>query len=297
GEIDFLVIIPKLGILAIEIKAHLQIRVEDGVWFLGKTDINGSRSPFLQLNETMFSLQKYISDHYAPLKNIPIFPLVIFTHCEINPESVEVSKNGFASCKEFRGSQLSELLKKKIVQAREELSKKKSAHWLMSNPDRPDEKDISKLITLLRPNVEPSHQVGNHSSIIEKELLKFTTEQYEALDSLADNPCVLFNGAAGTGKTFIAIESAIRSANEGKKVLFVCMNKLLGELLKRQLKDISNITVSTLHALMKSYDSGEVKDHKSYWESEFPQLACTNIINKSEDSSYDLLVIDEGQDI
>lgn len=36
GEIDFLAIIPNLGMIAIEIKAHREIKVEDGVWFLGK---------------------------------------------------------------------------------------------------------------------------------------------------------------------------------------------------------------------------------------------------------------------
>ncbi|MCP0910762.1 nuclease-related domain-containing protein [Acinetobacter pseudolwoffii] len=58
GEIDFLVIIPKLGMLAIEIKAHRKIKIEDGIWYLGSNDINGSRSPFIQLKDSMFSLQK-----------------------------------------------------------------------------------------------------------------------------------------------------------------------------------------------------------------------------------------------
>ncbi|MFW3963819.1 NERD domain-containing protein [Acinetobacter radioresistens] len=300
GEIDFLVIIPKLGMIAIEIKAHREIRIEDGIWFLGRSDQSGSRNPFVQLKDTMFSLQKYISNNNVLLKEIPIFPLVIFTHCEVTLESVEVDRTSYASSKEFRSGQLSELLKKKISLAREELLKKNSAQWLRYNPDRPDEKDISNLIKLLRPNLELSHQVANHSETIEKELLKFTAEQFDALDSLADHSCVLFSGPAGTGKTFIAIESAIRAAKEGSKVLFICMNKLLNEHLKKQLNGYANITVSTLHALLKSYDpktSPSIEDQDNYWNNELPQLAYSNIINKSEDGSYDLLIIDEAQDI
>ena len=300
GEIDFLVIIPKLGMIAIEIKAHREIRIEDGIWFLGRSDQSGSRNPFVQLKDTMFSLQKYISNNNVLLKEIPIFPLVIFTHCEVTLESVEVDRTSYASSKEFRSGQLSELLKKKISLAREELLKKNSAQWLRYNPDRPDEKDISNLIKLLRPNLELSHQVANHSETIEKELLKFTAEQFDALDSLADHSCVLFSGPAGTGKTFIAIESAIRAAKEGSKVLFICMNKLLSEHLKKQLNGYANITVSTLHALLKSYDpktSPSIEDQYNYWNNELPQLAYSNIINKSEDGSYDLLIIDEAQDI
>ncbi len=300
GEIDFLVIIPRLGMLAIEIKAHHQIKIEDGVWFLGRSAKSGSRSPFVQLKDSKFSLEKYIADHNALLKEIPIFPLVIFTHYEGILESVEVDRTNYASSKEFRGSKLSELLIKKISLAREELLKKNSVQWFRSNPDRPDEKDISNLIRLLRPNVELCHQVGYHSSTIEKELLRFTTEQYDALDSLADHSCVLFSGPAGTGKTFIAMESAIRAAKEGKKVLFICMNKLLSEQLKKNLNSFNNITVSTLHALLRTYDpkaSSDIENHENYWSNELPQLAYSSIINNSEDGTFDLLVIDEAQDI
>lgn len=300
GEIDFLVIIPKVGILAIEIKAHREIRIEDGIWFLGRSDLRGSKNPFVQLKDTMFSLQKYIADHNTLLKEIPIFPLVLFTHSEITLESIEIDRASYASSREFRTGKLSELLKKKISIARDELLKKNSAQWLRSNPDRPNEKDILDLIRLLRPNIELSHQTFNHSETIQKELLKFTTEQFDALDSLADHSCVLFNGPAGTGKTFIAIESAIRAAKEGCKVLFICMNKLLCEHLKKQLHRYSNITVSTFHALIKAYDPQthpDNEDQVGYWSNKLPQLAYSNIINKSEDGSYDLLIIDEAQDI
>lgn len=81
------------------------------------------------------------------------------------------------------------------------------------------------MIRLLRPNIELSNQVINHSKIIQEELLKFTVEQFDALDSLANRPCILFSGPAGTGKTFIAMESAIRAAKEGHKVLFICQRQ------------------------------------------------------------------------
>ncbi|MFD1437817.1 ATP-binding domain-containing protein [Acinetobacter sp. ANC 4282] len=299
GELDFIVIIPKLGILAIEIKSHLEIKVEDGVWHLGRTDKNGSISPFVQLNKTLFSLKNYITDQNIEFRDIPIFPLVIFTHCEFHPVSIEVHKNSYVSCKEFRNTRLSELLKNRIKKFREEISRKNNLSWLVES-NRPDSNDMVRLIKILRPNIEPSIQLESNSSIIEKELFKFTSEQYEALDSLADHPCVLFNGAPGTGKTFIAVESAIRAAREGKKVLFVCMNKLLGDFLKNKLESWASIKVSTLHSLMRGYDFdvNTLNDNdEKYWNHLLPQIAYTNIINKSQDESYDLLIVDEAQDI
>ena len=300
GEIDFLAIIPNLGMIAIEIKAHREIKVEDGVWFLGKGDRSGSRSPFIQIKDSMFSLQKYIADNNILLKEIPIFPLVIFTHYELTLESVEFDRINYASSQEFRSGKLSDLLKKKIILAREAWFKKNSTQWLRANPDRPDKSDILNLIRLLRPNIELSNQVINHSKIIQEELLKFTVEQFDALDSLADHPCILFSGPAGTGKTFIAMESAIRAAKEGHKVLFICMNKLLSEQIKNQLNDYTNITVLTLHALLKSYAPQvnlDIERKEYYWNNELPQVAYSNISNKSGDIAYDLLIVDEAQDI
>ncbi|WP_061875646.1 nuclease-related domain-containing DEAD/DEAH box helicase [Acinetobacter lactucae] len=300
GELDFIVIIPQLGILVIEVKAHRNIKFENGIWYLGKHDIKGSLSPFVQLNKAMFSLQKYIANSDPYLKTIPIFPLVIFTHCEIQPKSIEINKNNFISCKEYRESKLSKLLEARIKKYREEASNKESLSWLSLNSTRPNSSDISRLIKVLRPNIEPIMLAESYSSIIEKELIKFTSEQYDAIDSLADHSCVLFSGAPGTGKTFIAIESAIRSAKEGKKILFVCMNKLLGDFLKRRLLDWHNITVNTFHALIRSYDFDTYlmdENNSNYWTEILPEIAYTKILENSLDSKYDLLIVDEAQDI
>lgn len=54
------------------------------------------------------------------------------------------------------------------------------------------------------------------------------------LNFLEEQKSVLINGAAGTGKTLIAVERAIRFANQGQKVLFLCYNKYLKEELKKK---------------------------------------------------------------
>ncbi|HBI8870492.1 NERD domain-containing protein [Acinetobacter baumannii] len=300
GELDFLVIIPQYGILAIEIKAHRTIKFQDGIWYLGKNDINGSLSPFVQLNTAMFSVQKFIANNDPYLKTIPIFPLVIFTHCEIQPKSIEINRNNFISCKEYRENKLSTLLEARIKKYREEAFNKESLKWLSLNSNRPNASDILRLIKILRPNIEPIMLAESYNSIIDKELLKFTSEQYDAIDSLADHSRVLFSGAPGTGKTFIAIESAIRAAKEGKEILFVCMNKLLGDFLKRKLISWKNINITTFHALMKSYNINNYtidENDNKYWTETLPEIAYTRILEKSLDSIYDLLIVDEAQDI
>ena len=52
-------------------------------------------------------------------------------------------------------------------------------------------------------------------------------EQYKLLDFLEDQDTAVINGAAGTGKTMLAIEKARRHSIEGEKVLFLCYNRML----------------------------------------------------------------------
>lgn len=85
---------------------------------------------------------------------------------------------------------------------------------------------------------DPSCQVFP-SEFIEDDIreIKFNrllNEQKNVLNFLEEQKSVLINGAAGTGKTLIAVERAIRFANQGQKVLFLCYNKYLKEELKKK---------------------------------------------------------------
>ena len=64
-----------------------------------------------------------------------------------------------------------------------------------------------------------------------------TEEQYAALDIVEDNPRCLFRGAAGTGKTMLALEAARRAARTGQRTLFVCYNSLLGDWIKARVRE------------------------------------------------------------
>src|SRR5690606_39033237 len=51
GEIDFVVIIPKKGVLVVEVKSHSFIDRRDGLWFFEREDrTNSPRNPFKQVS-------------------------------------------------------------------------------------------------------------------------------------------------------------------------------------------------------------------------------------------------------
>ena len=300
GEVDFLVIIPKVGILAVEIKAHSFIRVIDGIWFMGRNDTKGSRrSPFEQVNESMFSLIKYISDNNQNLKTLPIFSLVIFTHFDFNTKSVEWNTKDYVGSREYRSKPLFDLLTERVKSQFKLASDKESGRWLkIHEGGRPNNTEIKQLIELIRPTIEPSSTALNLGGQIEEELIKYTTEQFLALDTLSGNKRVLFDGSAGTGKTFLAIESAIRESLKGKKVILICMNKFLNNMLNEKL-DNHDVIVITLHKFLKNNSqNSSLKADKNYWNETLPEDTYCNLLEREDGiEKFDTLIIDEAQDI
>src|SRR5690606_15139395 len=62
-------------------------------------------------------------------------------------------------------------------------------------------------------------------------------EQAAIAFSLLDNRRLVLKGAAGTGKTYVAVRMASYFAESGLRVGFLCFNNLLGAWLKRELAE------------------------------------------------------------
>lgn len=106
----------------------------------------------------------------------------------------------------------------------------------------------------------------------------------------------------GTGKTLILYEEAIRKSIEGKKVLFLCFNKMLVDFLNRKLQEEDeeikkNIEIYQIHSFLirNLKDIGvniENRGEKDFFEIELPKEFL-----KYEYKKVDVLIVDEAQDI
>ncbi len=118
---------------------------------------------------------------------------------------------------------------------------------------------------------------------------KLLDEQYKLLEFLEDQPVAVINGAAGTGKTWVAMEKARRHAEDGDEVLFLCYNKFLQKALEKQTKRYPSIHVYTIdgfacmicHTSESDYALLNKKLQDMFMEDDFP---------------YQHIIIDEGQD-
>ena len=247
GEIDFVLIIPGEGVVCLEVKGG-RLSCETGVW--RTKDRHGNvavlkKSPFMQARDSMFALRDAIVRHFggfSPEARCPIGCAVVFPDVPCPPATPEFERSDAIDSDDLRGP-ISKSIMRVVYRRLREFQPPHGDR----RPTRPETKAIRNF---LRPDFElivaKSVSVGR----TEEQLLRLTEEQYARLDELEANPRCLFEGAAGTGKTLLALEYARRASANGSRVALVCFNRLLGEWLDQQTKG-TDVVAGTWHAIVR----------------------------------------------
>jgi len=156
----------------------------------------------------------------------------------------------------------------------------------------------------LRPKMEQVVGVAAHVANSEREICELTEQQVRALDFAAAEPRNILIGAAGTGKTFLAVEQARRKVEEGQRVLFVCFNSLLARTIAPEFQSLGQekIFVTNYHqlALRLVRESGRTITFCEGWgdfEKELREHLVDVVSDMQERDRYDYLVMDEAQDL
>ena len=120
-------------------------------------------------------------------------------------------------------------------------------------------------------------------------------EQSKILDFIEGEHSVAIAGAAGTGKTFLALEFARRKANAGEKVLLLCFNTLLCSKLNEENKgDSSRIEIRTIDDYVSRITG--IKFNSAAWEMRYEKAMEIVSDNFETEFPFTCLVIDECQD-
>jgi hypothetical protein len=140
--------------------------------------------------------------------------------------------------------------------------------------------------------------------------LRLTAQQSSVLRTLGRRKRAAIVGAAGTGKTVLALEKARMLANAGAKVLLLCYNKPLGAVLNRQFDPAGKVFACTFHQFCqhccrRSVETGHSDPmervqaevpYDDYFEIQLPLAAFYAIEDLGDELRFDAIVIDEGQD-
>jgi hypothetical protein len=306
GEVDFVVVIPCAGVFCLEVKGG-RVDCKDGAWTT--TNASGStfplkRSPFSQAQEGMHEIRKSLEERleWAPeFYKIPFGYAVVFTDVEAPPTEIGTEPWEVIDMHGLKAGLAAHLIKAAKQQ--------RVRHRLHSSPAEPQAPLARKLKDALRPDFERIVARGTVVTDSERRLLTLTEEQYHVLDLLENNPRCLFEGAAGTGKTLLALEFARRCAKSGARVLLICFNRLLGQWFANEMRVTGtglSVRAGPFHKCLRDailtsviaadFRAAELQSGEAeLFDTVYPlygQLAL-----EASHERFDVVVMDEAQDL
>jgi len=303
GECDFVIIIPRKGVLCVEVKGCRSMKVEGGIWYYGSRNSGDKRGPFKQAAENMHSIRKYLLGKRPDLRRVVFWSAVIFPYVTFSKSSPEWHDWQVIDARSYMERPVSQMFLNVIDQARLLLSGSSTAGWFKKEDTEPDVEQCGVISDILRPEFEFYETPAARRRDLHEKLKRYTGEQFIALDAMQTNPRVIFNGPAGTGKTLLAIEAARRAVHQEKKTLLLCFNRYIAQWIKTQFSetDFQNLTVSTLHALMLNLcrKKPPASADSEFWTVTLPEQAVSALLAESSKQTepFDVMIIDEAQDI
>lgn len=311
GETDFFVLVPYMGVFALEVKGG-RVRRKDGVWSF--TDRYGNigtkeRGPFDQAWDSVFSIVKDIKNKldtsHQHLKKIFFGIGVMFPDVEYTTVGCDEEQWQVFDCND--GNNIYDYILRIFNGACEKWKVKFGKDVPFDK--LPSADDIKYIASQLRGDFDKAVAVSVQIRYAEEELVRLTNEQYRCIDQLDDNKRCLIEGGAGTGKTLLAIEEAKKAVANGMKVALFCYNKNLGDWLDKYFEDLPfslrPAYIGTFHRYMvqTSKNAGirlvfpsDAAVLNEFYAEDLP-VSAENALIQLRNDKFDKIIVDEAQDL
>jgi hypothetical protein len=297
-EIDFILLGPP-GIYCLEVKGGRVCRNDRGQWlFTDRNDRTHTKSegPWGQVGSASAALRRFLIESDSSLRSTVVgygvvMPDIKFSQVgpDIEPDVLYDERN----LEEPFGCYLARLV------TYWQLRLARSAATTLDRPLRDRTVDLLRGQFDFRPSL--SARIGR----IKHELIRLTEEQTRVMNALEENPRVVVSGAAGTGKTVLAIEEAMRLTAEGLSVGYLCFNWRLADYVRETCRGRDSLAVDHLHGLMRErveaagltarLPAGVSSDDLNSLF--LPDLCLEALLANPVSELFDCIIVDEAQDL
>jgi hypothetical protein len=280
AEADFIIADPKRGALILEVKGG-RIEQRDGLWYSNSQRLKyDPRKQALRFQSALKNLLYSKKVSPPALGVVTVFPDTSFS----DPPSA----GDVASC--VIGQQDLKWLDRALSQVMTRC---------LSHRVKPQGQWLQAIHDLWGELWSPRLNLGDEAGARLAEFVKFDAEQLEVLEGLGENDSVLVEGGAGTGKSVLAYSMALRLAERGQKVLYLCFTLALEHWLAKQTSN-PNLMVRAIKRY--AVDLLELADRQVYVH-ETPEFwgdissrAVTEALPEVQ-PRWDAVFVDESQDL
>jgi hypothetical protein len=238
-EIDFLILIPDYcTVICLETKGG-SFEIRHKQWYRLPSGEPVDPSPPEQARSAMFALEKeFKTTHFRSDTLLSLRCAVAFTDGEFPPN---VRKPKQALIIERSDTQDPDILAKKLadyaIKSVDKQLDKDPGKWLEAMEALDNltlELDPEEIVKVEPPPYhEPQRIVRHDLETLRPQLLRLTNDQLNSLKRVRLNDRCVIDGAAGTGKTVLAMELARQRCEDGERVALLCSNPNLSRRFER----------------------------------------------------------------
>lgn len=294
GEIDFIALIPNVGILLIELKNNNPKSVGQ---FDFEFEYNGKlervANPFKTISNRAHHIKDMLRQHGKACGDIFVGHVVLFPkYKSFFDEKVCQKQIFYLNAEYFDNTQP----KTDLPQVLESLLVKQAGRHVGGEAIKEPLEQARKVFEGLIKQSEKESAAETSRNVAQ--LATDLRLQYKMVSQL---PRAFIQGAAGTGKTYMACKKIAEATEKGDRVLFLCFNILLGMELRRSFEGNPLVDASCMEEYLVKWSGltkaelqeAKKKDDRSYYDSVLPSAFLSN----PKAPKYDLLVVDEFQDL
>lgn len=297
GQCDFVVLVPGLGMVILEVKGSRSVRVgDDGIWYrqemnrrTGKVgaEVPIDEPPPEQACRNMHTLAKVVCDR-LPRQGFPgaFAYLVAYPNGQVEGSSTMYDSSTVMSYQDMPR------LKRRIRDTLEARMHPRAGSEFTA--------DMAGRVAAILSNA--SFRVAERDVPLDAtddavDIDELTRQQFAALRGAFELPRVAIVGPAGSGKTLLALWKLDALLEEGKRALYVCFNKALAEHLRQANPEMS-AAITSVDRLF--YQLAEIPDGHQVGERFFTEELPSSVQDVAAElplsSKFEAIVVDEGQD-